>query len=143
MCLSVFHLTWSTSTPMMRGTGQFSRSGAAIRVAYSRRISAISSHHAILFAAFLGASSLSTLPPIADMRADMVHVRLVPIADIAARLFDHLAGEGEQFLRHRQPERLGCFEIDDQVEFCRLHHRQIAWLFAFKDSTGIDTRLPV
>src|SRR4029077_15787080 len=38
---------------------------------------------------------------------------------------------------------LSCFEVDDQVEFCRLHHWQIAWLFALKDSTGIDTRLPV
>ena len=39
-------------------------------------------------------------------------------------LFDHLVGGGEQRRRHIDAERLGVFEIDDEIEVGRLHDRQ-------------------
>jgi len=47
----------------------------------------------------------------------------------AKRLFDHLVGEHEQVMRHREAERLCSFEIDDEIEFGRLQYRQITGLF--------------
>ena len=31
------------------------------------------------------------------------------------------------------------FQVDDELEFCRLHHRQIAWLLSFEDSARISS----
>ena len=46
-----------------------------------------------------------------------------PIAhDLAPRSFDDLVGTGQHGLRNRQPDRLGSFEIDDQLELRRLLH---------------------
>jgi hypothetical protein len=40
-------------------------------------------------------------------------------------LFDHVVGASEQRWGHLEAERLGRLEIDDQLEFGRLLHRQI------------------
>jgi hypothetical protein len=48
--------------------------------------------------------------------------RLVPEPDLRAAansvLFDHLVGAGEQHRRNFKAERLGGFEIDDEVDVC-------------------------
>jgi len=43
-------------------------------------------------------------------------------ADSRRRSFDDLVGTGQHRLGNRQPERLGSFEIDDQLELRRLLH---------------------
>jgi hypothetical protein len=47
-----------------------------------------------------------------------------------AALFDDLVGLDQQDRRHRQAERPGGLQVDDQFELGRLHHGQIAWFGA-------------
>ena len=54
------------------------------------------------------------------------------------RLLDDLGGKGEHRRRHRQAERFGSFEIDDQVEFRGLNYRQISRLLALENAANID-----
>jgi len=61
---------------------------------------------------FAAQKGVSALPPKADMCSALAYVRLVPIADIAAPLFDHLVREREQLVRDRQAERLRRLEVD-------------------------------
>ena len=44
------------------------------------------------------------------------------------RSLDHLVGESEHFVGNSDAERLGGFEIDDEIEFGRLLDRQLAGL---------------
>ena len=61
----------------------------------------------------------------------------------AAQLLDHLVGADEQSGRHSKAERLGGLEIDEQLNFYRLLHRQIGWVVALENPTGVDTCLTV
>ena len=58
-----------------------------------------------------------------------------------ARLFDHLVGGGEQRRRHGDAQRPGGLGINDQLEFGRLHDRQIGRLCALENAAGIDADL--
>jgi hypothetical protein len=63
------------------------------------------------------------------------YVRLVPKPVVSNRSktcasFDHLIGAGEQRRRHGKAERLGCGEVDDEVEFGGLLDRDVARLRA-------------
>src|ERR1700733_3186632 len=57
--------------------------------------------------------------------------------------FDNLIGAEQERLGNRKPDRPGGLEIDDHLEFRRLHHRKIGWLRAFPYPAGIDTGLTV
>ena len=59
------------------------------------------------------------------------------------KLLDHLVGDGEQLVGHRQAKRLGGFEVDDHLELGRLHDRQITRLGALEQAAGIDAGLAV
>jgi hypothetical protein len=50
-----------------------------------------------------------------------------------ATSFDHPVSAGEQRVRHVDPERHGCFEVDDQFNFRRLIKRNVVRLFALKN----------
>ena len=41
----------------------------------------------------------------------------------SGRLFDHLVGANKQSVWHSQPKDLGSLQVDDQLNFGRLHHR--------------------
>ena len=66
---------------------------------------------------FAAQQPMSALHPIADMCAATRDVRFVPIADIC--LFDHLVGEQQEQLAHREAERLGRLEVDDEFKLGR------------------------
>jgi len=52
-------------------------------------------------------------------------------------LFDHLIGDGEQLWWHSEAEHRGGLEVDDKLEFARLHNRQILRLLTLEDAAGI------
>ena len=52
-------------------------------------------------------------------------------------------GAGEQRWWNLEAERFGGFEIDDQLEFGRLHHRQVGRLVALENAAGIHAGLTI
>ena len=81
---------------------------------------------------------MSASPAKADIPRRRLDVCFVPEADIGT-LFDHLAGFDEQRRWHRQSERLGRLQIDHEIEFDRLEHRQVCWLFPLEDPADIGS----
>ena len=51
---------------------------------------------------------------------------------------DHLVGGGEQRRRHFEADRLGCLQVDDELEFARPQDRKVGGLLAFENFAGID-----
>jgi hypothetical protein len=49
------------------------------------------------------------------------------------RFTDHLVGEQKERFRDRKPQRLGGGQVDDEVEFSRLLHRQVGGLGALQN----------
>src|SRR5580704_2833251 len=58
-----------------------------------------------------------------------------------ASLFDHIVGDGEHPWRHLDAERSRRLQVDDELEFGRLQHRQVRGLGALEDAAGIDADL--
>ena len=57
-------------------------------------------------------------------------------------LFNHPVRPHEQIRRNREPDLLGCSQIDDQFELDRLFHLQIGWLFAIEKFVYMKRRAP-
>ena len=55
-----------------------------------------------------------------------------------ARLLDNLVSGAEHRLRYGQVKRFRGFEVDGELDFRGLMHRQVGWLLAVEDSTSID-----
>src|SRR6266446_8254561 len=58
-----------------------------------------------------------------------------------ASLFDHFVGAGDECQWQRDTERICRLQIDDQLEFRWLLHRQVGRFFAPENTTCIDTDL--
>src|SRR5262245_60022548 len=56
---------------------------------------------------------------------------------------DHLVGGDEQSIWYLEAKRLRGLEVDNQLELCRQHNRQITRLLAFEDASGINADLTV
>src|SRR5262245_6697965 len=52
--------------------------------------------------------------------------------------FDHLVGAGEQWQRDCYAKRLGSLEVQEHLDLRGLLHWQLARLFAFENTGGVD-----
>src|SRR6516165_8052644 len=80
----------------------------------------------------------------------MAYRRLVPKADVSRcsktsaqklGLLDHLVGQCEKLRRNFEADRPGGVEVEDQLEFGRLHDRQDGWLLALENAAHISAGL--
>src|SRR5262249_50411933 len=53
--------------------------------------------------------------------------------------FDHLVGAAGQGQRDGDAERLGGLEVEDQLDFGGLHHREVSRLLPFENAPGVET----
>jgi len=60
-----------------------------------------------------------------------------------AESFDQLVGAGEQCRWHGQPKHSRGGTVDDQLEFGRLHDRQVLRLGALEDAASIGSNLAI
>src|SRR5215510_4151689 len=85
---------------------------------------------------------MSAIAPIATETVTRSETPLCANGDLMRRskrgLFDHLVGAAEQWQRHADAERLGSLEIEEHLDFRGLLNRQLADLFAFENTPGID-----
>src|ERR1035437_4853069 len=54
-----------------------------------------------------------------------------------AASFDHLVGAADQRQWDGEAERLGGLEVEDQLDFRRLHDRQVGWLLGLEHPAGV------
>src|SRR6516164_1967924 len=54
---------------------------------------------------------------------------------------NHLVSGRQQRFRDREAKSFGGLEVDDQIEFCDLLHREVGRLLAFENAPGIDASL--
>ena len=57
------------------------------------------------------------------------------------QLLDHLVGDGEHCWWHLDAELSRRLQVDGELEFGRLQHRQVGWLGALEDAAGIGADL--
>ena len=60
-----------------------------------------------------------------------------------ASLFDHLVGAGEQHWRDFEAERLGCFEVNRELVFRRVLHRQVGRFLALQNAVNVIGEPPI
>src|SRR5262249_36020913 len=56
-------------------------------------------------------------------------------------LIDYLISAGEQRSWYGDAERLGCLEIADKLNLCRLLYRQLAWFCSLETLVPVTSRL--
>src|SRR5262245_56665579 len=85
----------------------------------------------------------SAAAPAAICRMCLRWGSFISIPPSVVRLFDHLVGAGEQRRGDFDVEQSCSLEVDHQLEFGRLHNRQIGGLSALEDTSSIDTNLAI
>src|SRR5258706_10328124 len=89
-------------------------------------------------------SPMSALKRITDSSRTSCHVRNVPTGDSCtaanSTLFDHLVSSGEDVRWYGESERLGSFEVDDQLGFCWRLNWKVGRLFAPEDAIDVAGR---
>src|SRR6266540_4482209 len=122
------------SKPMAHGIPPRSEADISITIVMALRLSnaPLSGRRASIASARSAAAESST-PEYDDVAT--------PISrESRPRSFDDLVGTGQHRLRNRQPDRLGGFEIDDQLELRRLLHGKVCRLRALEDLVHVDGR---
>jgi hypothetical protein len=71
-------------------------------------------------------------------RSTSRHSHQVLRSDIGPDLFNHLVGAQKDRFWHGEAERFRGLKIDNQLELCRLFHRQVSWTRALDDLVDID-----
>ena len=66
-----------------------------------------------------------------ESNSELIHFD-VAVGESVKLLFDHLIGAGEQAIWHVEAERLRSLEIDHELAFCWLLHRQIRRLLPLR-----------
>src|SRR5262249_1142532 len=88
-------------------------------------------------------SLMSALHPKADMCSAASDVGYGPKADIICASLNQLIGNRKYAAGNGETERLGDFEIDYELEFTRLHDRQLAGLFTFENPSCVAANLAI
>jgi hypothetical protein len=65
--------------------------------------------------------------------------------DELAPSFNHLVGTGDERRRHVQTDRLGCLQVDDELELHRPQDGQVGRPLAFENAAGVNAEqtLPI
>jgi hypothetical protein len=61
--------------------------------------------------------------PLATVGLKKAACRDGPLTEVTGSFFDDVVGDGEQFIRNGEAERLSSLEIDNEIEFGRLLDR--------------------
>jgi hypothetical protein len=62
---------------------------------------------------------------------------------MSAGSLDYLISSGQQRFRDGEAERLGGFEVDQQLELDRLDDREVGRFLSFENSAGIEADLVI
>ena len=73
---------------------------------------------------------------------DIVAVKNGLYSKASRRSLDYLVGQQQEFVRDCQAQFSGRFQIEDELKFCRLLHRQVGWVRPLQDFVHIGGAAP-
>src|SRR5262249_44884160 len=95
----------------------------------------------------LGPTALVRLHPTKTRPAALRNSRRVVMAFSSSRRswvsLDHLCGLQQDRLGNREPERSSRLQVDNEIKFRGLLHRQISWFGSLEDLVHVGRRTPI